>query len=253
MNNLLIVLDSQSFDAARTDDFSVKFNAPINLGTDQWEVALAKLNLWYSWFNISAALGNNVASYFNGAINQAILIPDGQYSIDQINSAIHAIMKANGDYTLVGSTDVFDIEITPNFATNKVNIQFTGGYTLDLSVGGLYLLLGSDPVVVSTSGDLPYNANITNDVDSIWARCSIIGGGGSFLNSETSDIIYTFVPNTIPNSNINIEPIQLLYIPVVVTNNIIREIRVRITDNLGRRLDLNGEPVSFTLQLRRVL
>lgn len=250
-DSFYIILDSASANAATSDDFTVTYSNQINLGDGQYEVALSRLNLWYSWYNISAENGNNTLRYFNSAVYRDVVFPDGQYSVPQINDYLHSVMKAFGDFTLSGSTEVYDIEITANFATNKVNVQLTSGYTLDLSTGNLYLLLGSDQIEVTTNGDLPNLANLTNDINAVWARCSLINGLGSYVNNSQNDVIYTFVPDTIPNTNIDLSPITLAWIPVNVTNNVIRNIRVRITDNLNRRLNLNGEPVTFTLIIRK--
>lgn len=251
MSNFFLVLDSTAAGATQTDNFTVVFPNQIDLGKDQYEMALSRLNLWYSWYNISAANNNNTARYYNGTGYNDITFPDGQYSVPQINDFVHAVMKANGDFTLSGSTEIYDIEITPNFATNKVNIELTSGYTFDLSTGDLYLLLGGNQVEVTTTGDLPNIANLTNDINQIWARCSLVEGQGSYINNAQSDIIYTFVPDNIPNTNIDLSPITLAWIPINTTNNVIRRINLRITDNLSRRLDLNNEPVTFTLILRK--
>ena len=251
MSNIFLVLDSTAAGASNSSDFTIDFRQQINLGKDQYELALSRLNLWYSWFNISAENNNNIARYFNGAVYRDILFPDGQYSVSQINDYVQSVMKANGDFTLSGSTEVYDIIISANFATGKVNIQLTSGYTFDLATGDLYLLLGGDQIEVTTSGDLPRIANITNDVNQIWARCSLVEGQGSYVNDTQADIIYTFVPDTVPNTNIDLSPITLAWIPLNVTNNVIRKVRVRITDNLDRPLNLNGEPVTFTLLIRK--
>lgn len=253
MNNLFLVVDSQYANAAQTDDFTIRFANPIDLGDSRWELALAKLNLWYSWYNISTELGNNTFRYFNGLVYRNVLIPNGQYSVTQLNQFLHSTMRDYGDFTLLGSTYMYNLDILANYATNRVAFIINGGYTIDLSNGGtLYQLLGGLSAEYSVSGDLENTANLTNNVDNIWARCSLVQGGGSFINDIADDIIYTFVPENIPNTNINIVPLQLIYMPVTTTNRLIREIRVRITDNLGRRLNLNGEPVSFSLQLRRI-
>lgn len=252
MDHKFLVLDSTQAGATDTSDFTVEFSPPIDLRDGNWELALNKLSCWYSWYNISAAQGNNTMRYNNSVGWNNVVIPDGQYSIGDINDYLHSVMKANGDYTLSGTVEIYDIEITPNYATNKVHLEFTNSYQLDLSVSDIYLLMGSASAIYSVSGDLPNNANITNDIDNLWARCSIVVGGGSYLNSITDDIIYTFVPESPPNSNINIIPLQLIYMPIAQANNLVRKMRLYITDNLGRPIDFNGEPITWSLTMRRV-
>lgn len=250
--SFLMVIDSTSAGATQTNDFEVRFGQHIHLGDDRWELALSRLNLWYSWYNISTELNNNTCRYYNGTVFRNITFPDGQYSVEDINDYLHTVMKSFGDFTLAGSTEVYDIEMSPDYPTNKIFLELTNAYTLDLATGDLYLLLGADQADITVTGLFTNIANMTNNINSIWARCSLVEGMGSYVNDTQEDIIYTFVPDTIPNTNIDLSPITLAWIPINVTGNIIRKIRVRITDNLSRDLNLNNEPVTFTFLLRKM-
>jgi len=63
------------------------------------KVALASLQMYYSTFNITAALNNNVFNYVwvDGTVNQ-VLFPDGFYDIVAINNYLHFIMLQNTHY-----------------------------------------------------------------------------------------------------------------------------------------------------------
>src|SRR6202034_1061508 len=77
------------------------------------EVALSETFLFYSWYNITAAFGNNTFSYgyptgnggdANGYIFFTVVIPDGFYSIDDLSSYFVANQIFNGCY-VYSSTD----------------------------------------------------------------------------------------------------------------------------------------------------
>jgi len=74
--------------------------------------------------------------------------------------------------------------------------------------------------------------------------------GGSYDNSLGSDILYSFVPQSGRGSSIHIEPNYPIYVPV---NEVmyINRIQMRITDQLGRRVNFNGEPVTYFLHIRK--
>jgi hypothetical protein len=71
------------------------------------EIALQSANLYYSWANISSALGNNTFSYTwtvtDAAKVRQVILPTGLYEISTINAYMQYQMIANGDY-LINST-----------------------------------------------------------------------------------------------------------------------------------------------------
>jgi hypothetical protein len=85
------------------------------------QVALKSISLYYAWDNISAAQQNNTFSYIwhtsSGTTTHTVTIPDGSYSIDDLNSYLQSVMIANGHYLVNDSGDhVYYIE----FLTNAV-------------------------------------------------------------------------------------------------------------------------------------
>lgn len=249
---MLVNIDSSITNVTETDNFIVEYNDPIDLGDRNWEVALVSTNLWYSWYNISAEKNNNIIRYNNGVTTETVVVPDGQYTINQLNAFFHDAMRDNGDYT-AGSTpdfDEFNITLDVNYSTLRVKIIITGGYELDLTQGLLYKLLGGNQAVYDTSGDLEYVANVNDSINNLIIHCSILDSGSSYSNSSRSDVLYTFVPSSEPGTNIEITPNTPVYIGINYTGSTIRELRMYITDNLGRRVNLNGEPVSYLLHFR---
>jgi hypothetical protein len=252
--SILLKLDSTSLNNQNEGDFVVKFPSPINLKNDDYELALIKLNLWYSWHNISVDKTNNVFRYFNGVVwRPQIVIPNGQYSLTAINAILIETLIDNGDFTVDAfGQNVYDVAIEPNFSTLRTKITTENGYQLDLTSGDLNLLLGCDKVIVTVSGDCPQVANINDSINALIVNCDIISGDASYSNSNKSRVLYSFVPESVAGTNINVSPTTLIYLPVDVNNGLLSEIRIFITDNLGRSIDFNGEPITYLLHLRKV-
>lgn len=255
MSSFLLNLDSSNAPSgqaiSQTDDFTISFNDPLRL-PGFWEVALIKSNLWYAWYNVSAAKGNNIVRYYNGTLYRPNLtIPDGQYTIGQLNDWLHSEMKNNGDFTLSGSTEIYDINLLPNYATGKVRIEITNSYRFDLQLSDLYLLLGFDQIEVTSTQEGSELANLNDDINSLLIRTDIIDPSASYNNNVGSDIIYSFVPESIPGTNINVEPRMPIYIPISTLGGRLKRIRLYLTDNLNRRVDLNGEPYSALMNFRQ--
>ena len=160
-------------------------------------------------------------------------------------------MLANGDVPTVNGAPQYNIIVAPNYSTLKVDITAKNNYQLKFN-SSMNELLGFDnsqrTVSTTTSGNNV--ANITRSVNSLSIKCSI--ATGSFENATTSDVIYTFIFNVGPGSLQEIAPNQILYVPIN-TYNEIQSIRMRLTDQLGRPVDLNNEPTTYLLHLRKKL
>jgi hypothetical protein len=100
------------------------------------EVALVKASIYKSWFNITEAIGNNTFSYKipdNAAVPSSYIevfmtLPDGIYSIPDINASLHADMKSRGYYFQADSgtiplPDIYPIEIVADPITYRVSIK----------------------------------------------------------------------------------------------------------------------------------
>lgn len=247
--SFLLFLDSSTAPGGleKSDDFTIYYPNGIKLDGD-WNVALVSASVVYSWYNISAEYGNNVFRYYNGTMYQPdVIIPPGQYSIDQLDSFVKSVLKENGDFTLLGMTEIYDINISPNFSTGKVLIQVTNGYTFDLQLSNLHLLLGFDSIEVTVTQYGSNLADITRGVDNLLIHLDIIEPSGSYYNALSSDILYTFIPDVLPHSTINVKTPSFLYVPISVTSNVIKRVRLYLTDDKNRRVNLNGQSFSALL------
>jgi len=80
------------------------YNFPNSVLFKDAYVAVSSISLYYSWFNITSALGNNTFSYtwVNGAITTTTLvtIPDGAYEVETLNQYLQYIFITNGHYLI---------------------------------------------------------------------------------------------------------------------------------------------------------
>lgn len=240
---MLITLDSSTILNQNSDDFTIDFSSPLKVIDGIHEIGLIKCNLWYSFFNVSNDYNNRVIQYTNNtAQTRTVTFPEGNYTINQLNDYLNASMINFGDTA--------SIIIEPNYSTLKVKITILNGYSLDLTTSNFNLLLGWNSGIYNFNGSLDGQnpANINRDINSLLIHCDILGS--SFKNGVLSDILFSFVPNVPPGSNIEIEPQHLIYLPLIIPDYI-RKIRMYITDQLGRRVNLNQQPVTYLLHLRK--
>ena len=145
-----------------------KFPNSIKL-TDKY-IAVSSINMFYSWFNITAALGNNVL-YFQwdsaGPVS-TITIPDGLYEISQLNHFLQFWFIQNGYYYIDSNgTNVYMAEILLN----------TSRYAIQLNTFLNYTLASPPPANLSLPASFPgYPAQIQNPVLTFPANFNAIVG-----------------------------------------------------------------------------
>ena len=87
--------------------------------------------------------------------------------------------------------------------------------------------------------------NIT-DIQKLHIHCS--PNSLSIVNGNCSDVIKSFTPNRGPGRLLEISPSPPTYLPVI-KNNLASRMRMEITDQSENEIDLNGEQVTYTLNL----
>ena len=259
MSSFTLNINSSQIANADSGDFTVKMEPPIYLGKGQYEVSLVSCNLWYSYPNVSATEYNNAKFTYSpdsGVTFKDVDFPTGTYTITDLNSYLHDQLILNGDYD-TDTNGIPSISFTPNFNTLKVEIEITEAtFQVDLSTSNFYKLFGfSDTQAASilTASAVGDNiANINNDVNKLVIGTSLLGNSlNTYDNSVKGTTLYSFIPDSAPGSNVLVQPAERLYIPM---NNAyqIFNVRMYIQDNLGRRLDFRGEPVSYLIHIREI-
>ena len=232
-----------AINSGHNEDLLVNFPTPIELGDSECEIALAHCSLWYSWVNISATEYSNATwRYYNGSVWRAnVTMPDGMYSLLDIQNYVEAKITANGDTPA-------NIQFNANYATGYCDIVLVGGYQFDFSLSSFGNLLGfTASSTVTVSATSPSKVDITRGVTSVGIACNVVTG--SYANSRSSRVLHTFAPASAPGSLLTIEPASRIYLPV--NTKTIWSLRVSLIDNLGRPLHIGSDPVTVVLHIQK--
>jgi len=240
MGELINISSDDKTGSETTDNFTSPIPNLICRGN--WEIALESMDIWYSWYNISADYNNQTFRYYNGAAWANITITPGVYSLEAINTFVQAAILANGDTPA-------NLVLSPNYNTGKTALTLAGGYQVDFTVGTINELLGFAAAIVTTSQEGTNIVDITNGVDRVYVHCDWVTG--SVAGGIASDVIYSFSVNSRPSSRAQINPNHLLFLPMKVSGALNR-ILIRLTDQRGRRLNLNGDRVALQLFARPI-
>lgn len=243
---------SFALDSSKTtqdsDNFEIDYYGSIKLDEGDWRIGLVNANLWYSWYNIAAAFNNNTLSYsYNAGVDWVVItIPDGNYQLTDIDAEIKRQMKANTHFNNADPDNPrYYITFAANFSTQKCRIELSNSYQVDLDAS-IADLLGFAAGIITSTTEGPDIVDITRGINTLSIKCSLVGQ--SYNNEVAGDILFQFVPDTQPGGNIALEPNERLYIPIRPTHEI-HTIRMKIEDQLNRRVDFNGEPITYFLHL----
>lgn len=235
----MVLLSLTSTNHSKPHDFEVNYSVPLEVLTNS-EIALIGCNMSYSWHNISVENNTNKLIYYDGEKWDSLIFPEGNYDFDDIQDYIKDHFK----------TEEPPISIHANTVTLRTILQLKSGFKLDLTVkssGLIHKMFGFDPEILEEPRvESTYKADITMGVNRVLIHCSIVGG--TYENSAESDVIYSFVPNAPPGSILNIHPFHPIYLPLKDT--VIRKIRMMITDEKDRFIELNGQHIGYLLNIR---
>ena len=96
------------------------------------------MSIYYTWKNIKSEYNNNKFKISAPTWNDTFDLPDGSYSIDDIQDYFEFIIKKHETLT-----EDLPIEIYPNKIKNKIVFKIKTGYKLELLSPETMKLLGS--------------------------------------------------------------------------------------------------------------
>lgn len=241
------------------DNFVVRFAEPFalagkaadNKGDDAeqqvWEMALIEWRGFNVIDNVNASIyGNNIIEYDGGTGPISVILPDGIYSVDDINAEVQKSLQANA---FAANSIVF----TAVPSLGKVQTAVAAGFSVNLNASNINAFFGYDPgqspIVGATTVVGNNQADLTNGIAAYLLRCDAITG--SSLNANASDVMYIYTPDVKPGAGLKVSPTYPIFLPVR-NNKEIRQIRLYVTDDRGRRVSYREQPMTYLLNFRRV-
>ena len=110
----------------------------LNLKDPSKNVASANLSIYYTWKNIKSAYNNNKFKISAPTWNDTFDLPDGSYSISDIQDYFEFIIKKHETLT-----ENPPVQIYPNKIKNRIVFKIKTGYKLELLSSETMKLLGS--------------------------------------------------------------------------------------------------------------
>ena len=118
--------------------FKLDLTDKLNLKNPNKNMALANLSIYYTWKNIKSEYNNNKFKISAPTWNDTFDLPDGFYSIEDIEDCFEFIIKKHEN--LIQNRP---IQIYPNKIKNRVVFKIKTSYKLELLTPETMKLLGS--------------------------------------------------------------------------------------------------------------
>ena len=125
----------------RTSEYHVlvlNLNDKLDLRRGQETVALSNLSIYYTWKNIKSSYNNNKFKISAPTWYEEFELPDGSYSISDIQDYFEYILKKHSE-----SVDNPSIRIYVNRIENRITFKIKSGYYYELVTPETMKLLGS--------------------------------------------------------------------------------------------------------------
>jgi len=233
-------------------DFTFNLLPPIHLKQDtQYEAALLSINLYNSIPNITDENNKFKYSADNGKTWKIITLNRGSYEIQAINDEIQRAMITNGDYDV--DNKEFYITLSADIPELKSVINITNrSYIVDFNIeNSIGPTLGFQAVTLHIGYNKSHEIVDITKINLVLVNIDIISG--SYVSGHQSPCIYSFDPYKVPPGyKLDDRPNpSLTYYPVNRTS--INSLRIWLTDQNNKPVDVRGEKVTVKIQIREVI
>ena len=181
-----IFINTENSKTNMSDKFIYQFTDKLNLKTpNNRSVGLVNLSIYYTWENIKSAYNNNKFKKSAPTWNDEFDLPDGSYSVSEIQDCFKFIIKKRET-----STGNLPIQIYPNKIKNSIVFKVKTGYKLEL------LSLETMKLLASTKKDVDKDKDVKNvpkleSVEVVLLHCNLVNNN----YQKASKVLFTFVPN----------------------------------------------------------
>ena len=214
--------------------FRLSLADKLNLKNPNKNIALGNLSIYYTWKNIKSAYNNNKFKISAPTWNDTFDLPDGSYSIADIQDYFEFIIKKHETLT-----ENPPVQIYPNKIKNRIVFKIKTGYKLELLSLETMKLLGSTKKDVDQDKDGEDQPKLES-VEVVLVHRNLVNKN----YQQTLKVLFTFVPNEQFGQLINIAPHSLTMLGT--TNTEFSFIEVWFTDQNSEPLEIEDN-VNLTL------
>ena len=214
-----------------------KFTNKLDLIIGEKVIALSNLSTNDTWKNIKSSYSNNKFKISAPTWNDKFELPDGSYSVSDIQDYFKYILKKHGK-----SVDKSLVKIYVNKIENRITFKIKNGYTLQLLTPETMKLLESTRNKISKDEN-GENVPHLKIAEIVLVHCNIVNND----YQQDSRVLYTFVPNKPFGSLLEISPTNQIFLKTL--NSEYDEIIVRFIDQKSQPLEIEDK-INLTMVVK---
>ena len=162
-----------------SNKFMYQFTDKLNLKNPSKNIALANLNIYYTWKYIKSEYNNNKFKIHVPTWNDEFNLPDGSYSVLDIHDYFEYMIKKHENIA-----DNPPVQIYMNKIKNRIVFKIKAVYKLELQ------LLGSSKKDIKNNKDGEIATKLKT-VEVVLVHCNLVNNN----YQQSSKVLFTFVPN----------------------------------------------------------
>ena len=172
-----------------------QFTNKLSLKNPNKNMALANLSIYYTWKNIKSEYNNNKFKISAPTWNDEFNLPDGSYSVSDIQNYFEYIIKKQ---TIA---DNLPLQIYVNKTKNRIVFKIKTGYELELLTEETMQLFGSSKKGFDENKDGEIVPRFET-VEVVLVHCNLVNNS----YQQASKVLFTFVQNNQFGQLITITP-----------------------------------------------
>ena len=204
--------------------FKLDLTDKFNLKNPNKNMALANLNIYCTWKNIKSEYKNNKFKISAPTWNDTFDLPDGSYSVFDIQDYFEFIIKKHETLT-----ENPPIQIYPKKIKDRIVFKIKTGYKSELLTPETMKLLRSTKKMLIQI-KIVKNVPKLESIEVVLVHCNLVKND----YQHTSKVLFSFVPNKQFGQLINISPHSLTMMNTVNTDFYFVE--VWFTDQISKVL-----------------
>ena len=164
-------MNSDNSKASKPHILKLKLTNKLDLRLREKVITLSNLSIYNTWKNIKNSYNNNKFKISAPKWNEEFTLPDGSYSVSDIQDYFEYILKKHEE-----NNNKPSIQIYVNKIENRITLKIKDGYSLELLTKETMKLLGSTENKITKDKNLE-NVPHLEIIEVVLVHCNIVNNG----------------------------------------------------------------------------
>ena len=198
-----IFMNSENSKTSDPHRLSLNLTNKIDSRRKDKQIALLNISIYYTWKNIAKSYKNSKFKILSPTWNEEFQLPDGSYSVSDIQDYFEYISKKHGEKAANPS-----IKIYINKIENGIRFKIKTRYYLELSTPETMKLLGSTKRKITKNENGENLPCLESMAQVALIHCNVVNNS----YQKSSRVLYRFAHNKTFGQLLNISPENFIFL-----------------------------------------